>query len=203
MFKFILAAFFVELTPGPNMAYLTALAFARGRAAGLIAVLGVALGLSVHAIVAALGAGELLLLYPWLYEGLRWTGIAYFMFLAWDGWQDAENSPSRLDLKSTSGPLFFRGLLSNVLNPKSALFFISVVPTFVRLAPGHSDFRIQMAIYGLIYVGIATTVHATIVMLAAQLSPWLLQGRRRTLVRRVLAVTLVLVAVWLIFATKR
>jgi threonine/homoserine/homoserine lactone efflux protein len=203
MLKFILAALFVELTPGPNMAYLTALAFTLGRTAGLIAVLGVALGLSVHAIVAALGAGELLLLYPWLYEGLRWTGIAYFLFLAWEGWRDAGDSPSCPDFKSSSGSLFFRGFLSNVLNPKAALFFVSVVPTFVGLAAGHPDFRVQMAIFGLIYVGIATAVHATIVMLAAQLSPWLLQGRRRTLVRRVLAVALVLVAVWLIFATRR
>jgi threonine/homoserine/homoserine lactone efflux protein len=203
MVKFLLAVLLVELTPGPNMAYLAALAFAQGRGAGLIAVLGVALGLSVHAIVAVLGAGELLLLYPWLYEGLRWIGIAYFLFLAWEGWQDAEDSPRGSDLKSTPGPLVLRGFMSNVLNPKSALFFVSVVPTFVGLSPGRPDFRVQMAIFGLIYVGIATAVHATIVMLAAQLSPWLLQGRRRTLVRRVLAVALVLVAVWLIFATRR
>jgi len=71
MFEFILAVLFIELTPGPNMAYLAALTLARGRAAGLFAIIGVALGLSVHAVVASFGAGELLLEYPRLYQILR------------------------------------------------------------------------------------------------------------------------------------
>jgi threonine/homoserine/homoserine lactone efflux protein len=86
-FQFILAVLFIELTPGPNMAYLATLALARGRTAGLFATIGVALGLSVHAAVTSFGAGELLLLYPWLYEILRWIGVTYLLFLAWEGWQ--------------------------------------------------------------------------------------------------------------------
>jgi threonine/homoserine/homoserine lactone efflux protein len=203
MYKFILAVLLVELTPGPNMAYLATLALARGRAAGLMATLGVALGLSVHAVVTSFGAGELLLLYPWLYEILRWTGIGYFFFLAWDGWRTSENSPSRAELEPARGSLFLRGFLANVFNPKSLLFFVSVVPTFVGLAPGQPNYVAQMALFGAVYVGIATAVHATIVMLAAQVSPWLREGTHRNLVQRVLAVALVLVAVWLIFATRR
>ena len=76
MFEYILAVFILELTPGPNMAYLATLALARGRAAGLYAVFGVALGLSVHAVVTVFGAGTLILHYPWLYETLRSTGAA-------------------------------------------------------------------------------------------------------------------------------
>jgi threonine/homoserine/homoserine lactone efflux protein len=203
MYKFILAVLLVELTPGPNMAYLATLALARGRAAGLMATLGVALGLSVHAVVTSFGAGELLFLYPWLYEILRWTGIGYFFFLAWDGWQTSENSLSRAEPKSARGSLFLRGFLANVFNPKSLLFFVSVVPTFVGLAPGQPNYVAQMALFGAVYVGIATAVHATIVMLAAQVSPWLREGTHRNLVQRVLAVALVFVAVWLIFATRR
>jgi threonine/homoserine/homoserine lactone efflux protein len=203
MFQFIIAALFVELTPGPNMAYLATLALAQGRTAGLIATVGVALGLSVHAVVTSFGAGELLRLYPWLYEILRWIGVAYLLFLAWEGWQTKKNSTDRDNLDAASGQLFLRGFLSNVFNPKSVLFFVSVVPTFVGLTPGHPDFPVQMAFFGSIYIGIATVIHTAIVVLAAQLRPWLLQGPHQNMVRRVLAVALVAVAVWLVWATRR
>jgi threonine/homoserine/homoserine lactone efflux protein len=204
MVEFILAVFFLELTPGPNMAYLVTLALARGRAAGLYATLGVALGLSVHAVVTVFGAGTLIQHYPWLYEILRWTGAAYLLFLAWEGWRpEKEVSPGRADLLSTAGPLFLRGFLSNVFNPKSILFFVSVVPTFIRSAPGDPALPLQMTVFGSIYVGIATAIHAAIVMLAAELRPWLVEGPRHTLVRRILSVALALVAVWLIWTTRR
>jgi len=204
MFEFILAVFLLEVTPGPNMAYLATLALARGRAAGLYATLGVALGLSVHAVVTVFGAGALIQHYPWLYETLRWTGVAYLLFLAWEGWWPGkENSPVRADLLSTAGPLFMRGFLSNVFNPKSILFFVSVVPTFVRSAPGDPVLPLQMTIFGILYVGIATAVHAAIVLLAAQLRPWLVEGPRQRLVRRMLSISLALVAVWLVWTTKR
>src|SRR5262249_23564585 len=202
MFQFILAALFVELTPGPNMAYLATLALARGRAAGLIATLGVALGLGVHAVVTSFGAGELLLLYPWLYEILRWIGAGYLLFLAWEGWQTKANRPDRNDLNSALGQLLLRCFLSNVFNPKSVLFFVSVVPTFVALAPGHPDYPVRMTIFGSVYIGIATAIHTTIVVLAAQLRPWLLEGTHQNTVRRAFAVALVVVAVSLICATR-
>ena len=204
MFEFILAVFFLELTPGPNMAYLATLALARGRAAGLYATLGVGLGLSVHAVVTVFGAGTLIQHYPWLYEALRWTGVAYLLFLAWEvWWSEKENSPERADLISTAGPLFLRGFLSNVFNPKSILFFVSVVPTFVRGGPGELATPLQMILFGVLYVGIATAIHATIVVLAGQLRPWLVEGRRQRLIRRILSVALAFVAVWLIWTTRR
>ena len=231
MFEFILAVFLLELTPGPNMAYLATLALARGRVAGLYAILGVGLGLSVHAVGTVFGAGTLIQHYPWLYEALRdpgptkgfiepwitliqhypwlyealrWTGVAYLLFLAWEGWwSEKENSPERADLFSTAGPLFLRGFLSNLFNPKSILFFVSVVPTFVRSGPGQLATPVQMIIFGALYVGIATAIHATIVMLAGELRPWLVEGPRQRLVRRILSVALAFVAVWLIWTTRR
>ena len=203
MFQFILAVLFVELTPGPNMAHLASLSLVRGRTAGLFAIVGVALGLSVHAAVASFGIGELLLLYPWLYEILRWIGVTYLLFLAWEGWQTDEKPLGTADLNSAPGPLILRGFLSNVFNPKSVLFFVSVVPTFVQISPGQPNFPYQMAIFGIVYVAIATAVHASIVMLAAELRPWLVEGPRQNVVRRGLAVALVFVAGWLFWATKR
>jgi threonine/homoserine/homoserine lactone efflux protein len=99
------------------MAYLATLTLDRGRAAGLLAVVGVAAGLSVHAAVAALGLGALISKAPSIYEVLRWSGVAYMLFLAWEGWQpDRENSPGYAG--AASGSLFWRGFFSNVFNPK-------------------------------------------------------------------------------------
>ena len=169
LLAFLLAVLLLELTPGPNMAYLATLALSRGRAAGLTATAGVAFGLAVHAIVAGLGAGVLIQRYPLLYDVLRWIGVAYLLYLAWEGWQtERQVSPERADLAITAGPLFLRGFLSNVFNPKSILFFVSVLPTFVRTGSGAPSLPIQMAVFGSTYVAIATAVHGSIVILAAQ-----------------------------------
>jgi threonine/homoserine/homoserine lactone efflux protein len=204
LFTFLLAVLVLELTPGPNMAYLATLALSRGRAAGLIATAGIAFGLAVHAAVAGLGAGVLIQQYPLLYDVLRWIGVCYLLYLAWDGWRtEKEISPERADLATMAGPLLLRGFLSNVFNPKSVLFFVSVLPTFVGTGPGAASLPTQMAVFGALYVGIATAVHGTIVVLAAQLRPWLVQGPRQQTMRRALSVVLALVAIWLAWTTRR
>jgi threonine/homoserine/homoserine lactone efflux protein len=201
---FLLAVLLLELTPGPNMAYLATLALSRGLGAGLIATAGVASGLAVHALVAGLGAGVLIQQYPLLYEVLRWIGVGYLLYLAWEGWRsEKETSPERVDLAVTAGPLFLRAFLSNVFNPKSILFFVSVLPTFVGTGPGAPPLPLQMAVFGILYVGIATAVHASIVALAAQLRPWLVEGPRQQTARRVLSAVLALVAIWLAWTTRR
>jgi threonine/homoserine/homoserine lactone efflux protein len=165
-------------------------------------VVGVAAGLSVHAVVAALGLGALIANLPTAYEMLRWTGVAYILFLAWEGWQpDRENSPGYTG--AASGSLFWRGFFSNVFNPKSIIFFVSVVPGFVRVDSGDRSLSVQMALLGSIYVAIATIIHASIVMLASQLRPWLMTGSRQNRIRRILSLALVAVAAWLVWTTRR
>lgn len=204
VWEFVVAVLLLELTPGPNMAYLATLSLARGRVPGFVATTGVAFGLAVHAILAALGVGVLIQQFAVIYEVLRWIGVAYLLFLAWEGWQtQTETSPGRADLRSTAGPLFLRGFLSNVFNPKSIIFFVSVVPRFVESEPSAWAIPIQMTVLGSLYVGIATMVHTTIVVTAAQLEPWLKDGRRRDVTRRALSVALALVAVWLAWTTRR
>jgi threonine/homoserine/homoserine lactone efflux protein len=200
--EFILTVLFLELTPGPNMAYLAALTLDRGRTAGLLATAGVAAGLSVHALVAAFGVGTLISNSPLIYDLLRWTGVAYLLFLAWDTWRSDENEYPEL-AGAASNSLFWRGFLSNVFNPKSIIFFVSVVPGFVQYGPNGSSLLVQIARLGAIYVAIATTIHASIVLLAGQLRPLLMSGSRHKSVRRMLAVALVLVAAWLAWTTRR
>jgi threonine/homoserine/homoserine lactone efflux protein len=73
----------------------------------------------------------------------------------------------------------------------------------VRSAPGDPAIPLQMAIFGILYVAIATTIHTAIVVLAAELRPWLVEGPHQQLVRRILSTALALVAVWLVWTTRR
>lgn len=200
MLKFALTVFLLELTPGPNMAYLAALSLARGRVAGLIAAAGIAFGLATHAVLVAVGAGAVIQSYPVLYELLRWAGIAYLLFLAWEGWQSAPDTLSKGPLvPSVAGSLFWRGFLSNVFNPKSILFFLSVVPGFIDPASTRSV-AVQLAILGTVAVAVASMVHLAIVIAADQSGRWIADDRKRGIVRRTLSAILALMAVWLAWA---
>ena len=183
------------------MAYLAALTIDRGRAAGLLATGGVAAGLSVQAIVAAFGLGALVGSSPLTYDLLRWIGVGYILFLAWETWQaDGDSHPYQVG--AASGSLFWRGFLSNVFNPKSILFFVSVVPGFVRYGSGDPGLLIQLGRLGAVYVAIASTVHVSIVLLADQIRPWLVTTARRSQIRRLLSFALLLVAAWLAWSTR-
>src|SRR3954451_2344256 len=81
----------IEITPGPNMAWLAALSLSRGWRIGLAAVAGVALGLVVYGIAAALGLAAIIENSPVLYEALRWGGVLYLLWLAWEAWATAED----------------------------------------------------------------------------------------------------------------
>ena len=197
LLKFALTVFLLELTPGPNMAYLAALSVARDRVAGLISTAGIARGLATHAVLVALGAGAVIQSYPALYESLRWAGIAYLLFLAWEGWQPVPETLSKEPLvPGVAGSLFWRGFLSNVFNPKSILFFFSVVPGFIDPVSARSV-ALQLATLGTVAVGIASIVHSAIVIAADQSGRWVTDSRPRSMIRRTLSAILALMAVWL------
>ena len=198
--EFVIAVLLLELTPGPNMAYLAALSLTRGRRAALAGVVGVALGLVAHAVLSALGMGVLVADSPLVYEALRWAGVAFMLFLAWEGWQGANDGVPEETATASAGQLLLRGFITNVLNPKSIMFFVAVVPGFLAV---QSNATARLAALGALYVGIATAVHIAIVLLAAELRPWLLEGRRSLWVRRALSLLLAGAAAWLAFSTSR
>jgi len=198
--EFVVAVLLLELTPGPNMAYLATLSLTRGRRAALAGGVGVALGLVTHAVLSALGMGVLVADSPMIYEALRWAGVAFMLFLAWEGWQGAHDGVAEELAAASASQLLVRGFITNVLNPKSILFFVAVVPGFLT---ANTNATARLAMLGALYVGIATAVHTAIVLLAAELRPWLLEGRRSLWVRRGLSVLLAGAAAWLAFSTSR
>ncbi len=196
--EFALASLLIELTPGPNMAYLATLALGEGRRTGLAAVAGVMLGLTGIGLASMFGLATLIQNVPVAYDVLRYAGAAFLLFLAWEAWRGAgEEEASAIGAQAA----FVRALITNLLNPKAAAFFVLVLPLF--LAPAEGGLAGQTLALGLVYVMVATLVHAVIVLFAAALRPYLVEGPRERLVRRLLAVSIALVALWFFWGTRR
>jgi threonine/homoserine/homoserine lactone efflux protein len=197
---FTLTCLAIELTPGPNMAYLAVLSVGHGRRAGFAATLGVAAGLLIVGIAAALGLSAIIAGSRLVYEALRWGGILYLLWLAWEGWRgDEETSPGNAEIISPASTFFMRGLVTNLLNPKAGLFYVGILPTFVA---GEQNVVWQALTLSVVYVAIATAVHSSIVLLGDAIRPWLEDDRSRLIVRRVLSLLLVVIAIWLLLATR-
>jgi threonine/homoserine/homoserine lactone efflux protein len=198
LFAFFLTSLAIELTPGPNMAYLALVGVSRGRGDGFMAVLGVALGLALLGALVGVGLGSLILENPLIYETLRWAGAAYLVWLAWDGWREAQQEVDDMDLPHHGIVYFRRGFITNLLNPKAALFFVTVMPGFTI---PEQPLLWQTTVLVAIYVLAATLIHAAIVLMASTLQPIFAQRRLRRGAALVFAVALCGVAIWLLLKT--
>jgi threonine/homoserine/homoserine lactone efflux protein len=200
---FALTSLIIELTPGPNMAYLAALSLSRGTRAGIAAVLGITLGLAIFGVAAAVGVATLILQSTILYESLRWAGVAYLLWLAWEGWASERDVTSNAPASPGDTPwyAFRRGLITNLLNPKAGIFYVATLPRFVDAAAGNVTH--QAILLSAIYVSIATLIHLAIVLLAGRLFSLLETPDSRRTTRRVLSLALVGIAVWFAFSTRR
>lgn len=186
---FALAVLLIELTPGPNMAWLAGLAAVEGRRAGLAAVAGVALGLLGNGVLAALGLAALLQAAPHYVTALRLAGAAMMVWLAVDAWRGAARPVTAAP--ATLRRAFATGALINLLNPKAYIFFVVVAPQFLG---GRSlDLPGALLLAG-ISTGIATAIHLAIVLAGAQAQALLQDGARMKLVRRGFAVVMLGVA---------
>lgn len=190
---FLLAVLAIELTPGPNMGWLALLAATEGRRAGLAAVAGIALGLTLLATAAIAGLSALLAERPGAMAALRWAGAAWLLWLAWRAWRDAATlTPASVPLPTPPLAHFRDGLVVNLLNPKAALFYVVVLPEFL---PGEPTLAGLALLTGIELV-LATLVHGAIVLLAGRARRWLARPDRAGRVRRVFALLLAGLAVW-------
>jgi threonine/homoserine/homoserine lactone efflux protein len=201
LLAFALTALIIEITPGPNMTYLAALSLSSGMRTGFAAVAGIAIGLMTYGIVAALGLAAVIDSSPLLYGILRWGGVAYLLWLAWETWSsERETAPDATD-GSDGEPwiAFRRGLITNLLNPKAAVFYVAVLPEFIR--PGAGPVMSQTLALSAVYVTIATAIHAGIVALAGSLQSTVAASNSRRMIRRLLALALVVIAIWFALTT--
>lgn len=181
LLQFAGAALLMVLTPGPNMIYLVSRSICQGRKAGVISLLGVVLGFVVHMFAAALGITALFLAIPVAYDLLKWAGAAYLLYLAWQAVRPGARSPFEARQLPADPPsrLLLMGFMTNVLNPKIAVFYLSIFPQFV--SPEHGSVFQQSILLGLTQISVSFTVNLLIALFAGSLSAWLV-GRPRWLV---------------------
>lgn len=174
------AAFFavsvlLALSPGPDNVFVLMQSAMRGRAAGLLVVLGLCSGLLVHTAAVALGLAALIAASPIAFTALTWVGALYLLYLAWLAWQAP---PMPLDTKATkdAGRLYGRGIIMNVTNPKVSIFFLAFLPQFV--APERGSVALQVLWLGFIFMLATLLVFGAIALTAGSLGQTLARSAR-------------------------
>jgi threonine/homoserine/homoserine lactone efflux protein len=197
---FAVAALVLALTPGPNMIYCVSRTLCQGRAAGLVSLSGVVLAFIVHLMAAALGLTALLLAVPLAFDAVRFAGAAYLLWLAWQAVKPGGTAPFEARLLPDDPPakLFSMGFLTNLLNPKVAMFYLSFFPQFLH--PDRGSVLWQSLELGALQIGISTATNALLVLGAAGLTAFLSKSEgwlraQRYLMGSVLAALAVRIAV--------
>lgn len=173
LLAFALIALGMVLTPGPNMVYLISRSICQGRAAGLISLGGVALGFVFYMLCAALGITAIVMAVPYAYDALRFGGALYLLYLAWQAVKPGGRSPFQVkDLpKDSPRKLFMMGFLTNLLNPKIAVMYLSLLPQFI--SPDHGSVLVQSLALGFTQIIISVTVNAMIAIAAGSIAAFL------------------------------
>jgi threonine/homoserine/homoserine lactone efflux protein len=181
---FSAAALALIVVPGPAVTYVVTQSVDKGRSAGLVSALGIACGGLVHVTAAAVGLSALIASSAEAFTVVKLVGAAYLIVLgllrlAGRGQSDADDEePVATDPRR----LFWQGALVNVLNPKTALFFLAFLPQFVD--PGRGPVALQAALLGTVFVVIATFSDSTYAVVSAALADRVRGSRRARQVRR-------------------
>jgi threonine/homoserine/homoserine lactone efflux protein len=173
LIAFALIALGMVLTPGPNMIYIISRSLSQGAVAGLISLGGVALGFVFYIVSAAFGITALVLAVPYAYDALRFAGAVYLLWLAWQAVRPGGRSPFQVRELPRDGPrkLFLMGLMTNLLNPKVAVLYLSLLPQFISPEKGHV--LSQLLVLGAVQVSISLTVNALIALSAGSIALFL------------------------------
>jgi threonine/homoserine/homoserine lactone efflux protein len=163
----------MSLTPGPNMMYLVSRSICQGRRAGLVSLGGVGLGFLVYMLAAAFGITALLFAVPLAYDGLRLAGAAYLLYLGWQALKPGGRSPFQVrDLPVDSNRrLFVMGFVTNLLNPKAAMMYLSLLPQF--LDPARGNVLTQSLALGSLQIIISLSLNALIATAAGTIATFL------------------------------
>ncbi|MGW0824367.1 LysE family translocator [Streptomyces sp. NPDC002845] len=176
---FLVAAFALCVTPGPDMMFIVAVGGRGGPAAGVTAAAGVASAMLVHTAAAAVGLSALFTALPVLYYVLRWLGAAYLLYLAVKAFRDRSVPGESGDGGGTGmRRAFWQGAVTNLLNPKVILFNVAFLPQFVDPSLGHVPG--QLLLLGVTLVVMGFLWDGTVGLLSGRLSLVLRRSRRVT-----------------------
>lgn len=174
-FVFSLIALGMVMTPGPNMLYLISTSMSQGRMAGLISLGGVASGFATYLVLVAFGVSEVLFSIPYAFDAIRLAGALYLFWIGLKLFASRPKDPTnsmRNTRRDSKMRLFSRGYITNLLNPKIALMYLSLLPQFVD--PKRGALLLQVLALGSTQIGISVTVNALIALMAGSASTFLL-----------------------------
>jgi threonine/homoserine/homoserine lactone efflux protein len=169
---FITAGLLLNLAPGPDVLYIVGRSLSQGRAAGLVSALGIAAGCLFHIAAAALGLAALTVTLPLAYDVIRYAGAAY---LVWLGIKALRSKSGALQVRTLAPTplwvIFRQAVITNVLNPKVALFFLAFLPQFTDARYG--PLVPQFLVLGAIFIFNGLLVCSAYALAASRLGDWL------------------------------
>ncbi|HEY7140341.1 MAG TPA: LysE family translocator [Methylomirabilota bacterium] len=169
---FVVAAIVLLLTPGPAVLYIVTRSVEQGRLAGLVSALGVHVGTLVHVAAAALGVSALLVSSALAFDVVKYLGAVYLVYLGVRKLMGRDQSAGGQALPPRSlRRLFGQGVVVNVLNPKTALFFLAFLPQFVDVSKGAVGF--QILVLGMIFVALGVLSDGLYAVAAGTAGAWL------------------------------
>ena len=169
---FVVASLVLIATPGQDMILVMSRSVAQGAAAGVVTAGGVSVGLVGHTVLATLGLGAILRTSEWLFIALKLVGAAYLIYLGIGLLRTKQSSlPIGAQAARTLGRLFADGAVSNLSNPKIAIFYFAFLPQFVSPAAPYPTLTIF--VLGFVFAGLTFLVKAPVGIFAGRLSAWL------------------------------
>ncbi len=169
---FVVASLALIATPGQDMILVMSRSVAQGAAAGVATAGGVSVGLVGHTVLATLGLGAILRTSEWLFVALKLAGAAYLIYLGIVLLRTRQSSlPMGTHAVRSPGRLFADGAISNLSNPKIAIFYFAFLPQFV--APSAQNPTLTVLVLGLAFAGLTFLVQAPVGIFAGRLSTWL------------------------------
>jgi threonine/homoserine/homoserine lactone efflux protein len=169
---FLLAALILLLTPGPAVLYIIARSMDQGRLAGFVSVLSIESGNSVHVLAATLGLSAILMSSALAFSIVKYLGAAYLIYLGVRRLlaRDQGHEIARVQRQSLRR-IYSQGVLVAILNPKTALFFLALLPQFVN--PSAGSVTLQLLMLGGIFVMMAIMTDSMYALLASTAGSWL------------------------------
>jgi threonine/homoserine/homoserine lactone efflux protein len=166
---FAAACLALTASPGPDMLLIASRSASQGRWAGFASLAGIQAGTYCHALAAALGLSQLFVAVPMAYDAVRYAGAAYLLFLAWQMLRSNGITPTPTDgaLPYSPAVMFRQGLLTNLLNPKMALFVLALFPQFVKPEVGSVVAQVMILATVLNIIGLA--VNGVVILGASKL----------------------------------
>ncbi len=194
---FFSASILLAISPGPGILYVLSRSLAGGRREGMLSSFGTFVGGLVHVVAAGLGLSAVLATSAVAYQAVRWAGALYLVYLGIRMFRSARQESASVTSQKAVGNPFGQGILTEILNPKTALFFLSFIPQFVDTRAG--SVLGQFLLLGIITVVLNTSADVLVALFAGPIGKRLLASRRaRTNQRRATGAVMIGLGVYVV-----